>query len=435
MRHINLILTIALLAGAAQAMTLDEAIAIAKQRSLAQQRPRVEREKARGQLNEAWSNALPQIDGTVGYQRAMKKGKIFFPNPETGAFTALELDQDNALQANVTLNQPLFTFGRVAAGVRGAKAYGLAAQHAVDQQDMRTELDVMQRFWAVLTLRDVVSARELSLAVSDSALLRAERMRDVGLLSDYDVLRVRVQAQNQRPELDRAKSDLHLAELSLKDYLGIPVDSTISVAGALDDYFVPVDTSFAEQDIETRHDLAALRNASVAQQNLYVLYRNARWPVLGGQLKYQWQWQNNEWDIHPRNNYAALYAGVSLSIPIWSSGATHGRAQQSKADWHRAKLDLAQAERGARLQYESAARSLTTATANESAAKLGVELAEEARHIAQVKFSQGQLTPLELDAAQLDELTARVSLADARYRRLLAAAELRLALGKTPFVN
>ncbi len=75
------------------------------------------------------------------------------------------------------------------------KAAELSTRFAVAQQDRQTEIDVMQRFWSVLMLRDVVGARELSLAVSDSSLSRAERMRAVGLLSDYDVLRVRVQAQ------------------------------------------------------------------------------------------------------------------------------------------------------------------------------------------------------------------------------------------------
>lgn len=339
------------------------------------------------------------------------------------------------MQANVTLNQPLFTFGRIAAGVRGAKAYSQAADHGVAQQNLQTELDVMQRFWAVLTMREVVKARELSLAVSDSSLSRAERMRGVGLLSDYDVLRVRVQAQNQRPALDKARSDLQLAELSIKEYLGVPLDTSIVFEGNLTDFAMYVDTTSVEDKLRERDDVSALRNAAVAQQNLYIIFKNARYPTLGGQVKYQWQWSNNEWDVNPRNNYSALYAGVSLSIPIWSSGATHGKALQYKADWRRAELNLVQAERGAKLQYESATRDLNTAISNESAASLAVDLAEEARRIAQTKFAQGQITPLEMDSAQLDELTARVSLADANYRRLLASAQVRLALGQSPYAN
>ncbi|MBK6765661.1 MAG: TolC family protein [bacterium] len=244
-----------------------------------------------------------------------------------------------------------------------------------------------------------------------------------------------MQAQNQRPPLDRARSDLALAELALKDYLGVPMDTTIRVEGDLSVYDVPTDTLDGLSQLPERDDLTALQQMSIAQQNLYTIYRNARWPVLAGQMKYNWQWQNDDWDVDPRNNYSSLYAGVALSIPIWSSGAVHGKALQSRADWKRAELAYSQAERGARLQYEAAIKDLGTAHANQTAAELAVKLSEEARRIAQTKFSQGQLTPLEMDAAQLDELTARVSLADATYRRLIAGAQLRMALGQNPFTN
>ena len=435
MKTLSLIILLALPTLFASALTLDEAIALAKQRSLAQQPPRIEQQRTRGQLFEAWSNALPQIEGNIGYQRALRKGKIFFPNPDTGELTPFELDQNNAVQAGVTLNQPLLTFGRVSAGVRGADAAMKATQHAVVQQDRQTELDVMQRFWTVLMLRDVVAARELSLTVSDSSLLRAQRMRDVGLMSDYDVLRVRVQAQNQRPLLDRARSDLQIAELVLKEYLGVPLDTTVTVDGTLATFAVTADLAPEAADFGAREDLSSLREYAHARQHVYTIYSNARWPVLGGQLRYAWQWQDNDWEMNPRNENSAWYAGLSLNVPIWSSGAISGKAMQARADWNHAQWTLAQAERGARLQLESARNDFTTATANEEAATLAVELAEQARRIAQTKFGQGQITTLELDAAQLDELTARVSLADATYRRLLASAQLRIAQGRAPYTN
>jgi outer membrane protein TolC len=138
-------------------------------------------------------------------------------------------------------------------------------------------------------------------------------------------------------------------------------------------------------------------------------------------------------DINPRNNVSSLYAGVGLTIPIMTSGGQYGKAKQYKADWLTAQLNLHQAERGAQLQYESAKRDLNTAIERESAARTAVELATTAREIAQTKFGQGQLTPLEMDAAQLDELVARVSLAQAIFERLAASAELRLALGDNPY--
>jgi outer membrane protein len=275
-------------------MTLAEAVAIGKKRSLAQVKPQLDQDRVKGQVIEAWSNALPQVEGTVGYQRAIKPTKFFFPD-ESGNLQAIEIGADNAIQADVTLNQPLLTFGRVAAGLRGAYAAKRANEHMITQNTRNVEYEVMTRFWSVLLLRDVVKAREASLSISDSSLTRAQLMKEVGLMSDYDVLRVRVQAENQKPQLQDAQKNLRLAELSLKEYLGVPLDTTITFDGSLEDFHFEVDSSDVQKQIQSRDDLEALRHLSDMQKNIYVIFRNAHWPTLGGQLKYSWQWQNNEW--------------------------------------------------------------------------------------------------------------------------------------------
>jgi len=213
------------------------------------------------------------------------------------------------------------------------------------------------------------------------------------------------------------------------------MDTTLQLEGALESYAAQLVVDTASVDYTQRDDLQALRQLTHLYKNVYVVMRNADLPVLAGQVKYAWQWTNDEWTHDPTNSFSSLYGGLSLSVPIWTSGKNIGRGQQARADWRRAELDLAEAERGARLQLESAVRSYESAQAAETAARLAVEQAEEARRIAQTKLAQGQLTPLEMDAAQLDELVARVSLAQAAYSRLVAAAETRAALGLSPYAD
>ena len=432
-RRWGLLLTLLATALPALALTLDEAIDLGKQRSLRLEEPRIEHLRVNGRVREAWSNALPQVEGLAAYQRYWKPAKVFFPNPETGEIMPLELQQDNNALGEVTLTQPLFTFGRISAGLRAAYAAHRSQDHLENNTERGLELEITRRYCTVLLLKDVLEARRASLSVSDSSLGRVRKMRDVGLMSDYDVLRVQVQASNQVPQVQQAENDLRLAELSLFELLGVPLDTMVAVEGDLQSYAARIAADTSAVNYLERDDLAALRDLTTLYKNVYVLNRNADLPVLAGQMKYSWQWTNDEWDINPRNNTASLYGGVSLSIPIWNSGKVSGRAQQAKADWRRAQVDLAQAERGARLQLESAVRSFETAQASEASARLTVEQATEARRIAQTKLAQGQITTLEMDAAQLDELVARVTLAQAMFNRLIAAAETRMALGLPPY--
>lgn len=433
-RHLlNIILlSLILAAGSAQALTLDQAIALGRQRSLRLDGPRIDRMKIDGQVTEAWSNALPQVEVTAALQTYWKPSVVFFTPPGATEPTPVQLQQDNNSLAEATLTQPLYTFGRVAAGLNAAWAARKANSYLLANTDRSLELDVAKRFWSVLLLRDVVEARRSSLAISDSSLRRVQRMRDVGLMSDYDVLRVQVQANNQIPQMQQAENNLRLAELSLKELLGVPVDTELTFEGSLADYALAVGDDTSSTRLDSRDDLEALRELTHMYQNLYTINRNGRWPILAGQVKYSWMWSNNQWGINPQNNASSIYGGISLSIPLWTSGKVEGQAEQAKADWNKSQLDLEQARRGARLQYESALSSFRTAVSNEEAAALSVDQAQKARAIAQTKLAQGQITPLEMDAARLDELVARVAVAQARYDRLTAAADARMALGLKP---
>jgi outer membrane protein TolC len=429
------LIILALQVGITYSLTLDEALNLGRQRSLRLETPRLDRMKINGQVTEAWSNALPQVEVTAALQTYWKPSVVFFTPPGSSEPMPVQMQQDNGALAEATLNQPLFTFGRVGAGLNAAWAARKSNDHLLSNTVRSLELDLAKRFWTVLLLSEVVEARRSSLAISDSSLRRVQRMRDVGMMSDYDVLRVQVQANNQIPQFQQAQNNLRLAELSLKELMGVPVDTALTIEGSLSDYLLAVgdDTSVAR--LESRDDLEALRDLTDMYRNLYVINRNARLPILAGQVKYSWMWSNNEWAINPRNNVSSVYGGIALTIPLWTSGKVAGQAQQSRSDWQRAQLNLTQAQRGARLQYEAASSSYHTALSSEEAAQSAVSQAQAARSIAQTKLAQGQITPLEMDAARLDELVARVALAQARYDRLSAAADARMALGLKPYTN
>jgi outer membrane protein TolC len=420
------------IAPVARALTLDEAIAIGRARSLQMQDPLIDRDRVNGRISEAWANALPDLSAQIGAQQYWRIPKI--PVNFNGQTILFQMNQKDNAMASATLNQPLFTFGRVSAGLRAAYAARRSNQHLISNTSRSVELEVMRRFWTVLLLRDVVEARRSSLAISDSSLAKAQRLKDVGLMSDYDVLRFRVQAANQIPQLRQAENNLHLADLSLREYLGVPMDTSLSADGHLSDYDAVLTADTSRNAMMGRDDLEALRDVAEMYRNLYIIYRNSWMPILGGQVQYARQFAGDDWKMYRVNTPVSLYGGLSLTIPI-PNGKTVGQTKESRADWESARLNLAKAERGAQLQLEAALRSYATAASSEEAARLAVEQAGEARRIAQTKLAQGQITPLEMDAAQLDELVARVALAQARFDRLVAGAETRMAVGLSPYLK
>lgn len=430
-----IVLTILTITHFLYGMTLNDAIRIGKERSLFLADPKIEIIKMNGKIKEAWSNALPQAEGIIGYQRAWKKSVMFFPNPITGQTEKIELTKNNTAIGEATITQPIYTFGRIGAGLKGAYAAKRANEHLLKNQTYQLELEIMKRFWSVLLTKKIVEVQNQALEIADSALQNIQRLYNNGLMSEYDVLRAEVQKNLQIPKLKEAQNQFHLAQLALKEILGIPMDSTFLVEGNLDEYEIPVDTSQSDDFIRKREDIQALEHLVEMNKNIWTIYKNAKYPSIGSQIKYAWQWSEENWQLKPRNNASSVTGGISISIPILTSGKNTGTAQQYEADYQKMKNHYQQALRAARLQFESAFGNYQTALLNEQAAKKTVLQAETARKISQTKLNQGQATPLEFDNARLDETIAKVTLAQTTFQRLVAAAETRIALGKEPFLE
>ena len=99
-------------ATSATALTLEQAIALGRERSLQLRGPQIDRLKIDGQIKEAWSNALPQVQGQAGLQQAWKENMSFLPDFSdlaSGRFMKIKMQPDNAIGADVTLTQPIYT--------------------------------------------------------------------------------------------------------------------------------------------------------------------------------------------------------------------------------------------------------------------------------------------------------------------------------------
>lgn len=422
MKRIATIILTLFLTGAVslQAMTLSEAVAIGKQRSLKIQGPRIDADKVEGQITEAWSNALPQVSALASYQRAFK--------------APVYMQKDNSVYAQATLDQPIYTFGRIGAGLQAAFAARQANSYTASAAEKSLELDVMRGFWSVLLVRDVLQVRRDGLGLAQKSLDRVIELRKVGMVSDFDVLRARSQTSSLVPAVTQAESDLSMATLAFKELLGIPLDTTITIDGTLEvePAGKPGEKLGAVMD---RDDLNAIRSGVKSLENIYTIYHNADMPAISAQFKYSWQWSADNWTGTSNNQYSVFTGGLGILLPIWSSGKTSGQAQQIKADWRKAQLGLQMAERGVQLQVAMANDAYSTASKSIEAAKIAVEQAVQARQASETRLNNGQITQLELQAAQLDETAARLGLANARFQYLVADANLRLAVGQSPFAK
>jgi outer membrane protein TolC len=453
------------------ALTLEEALRLAEDASEPVQIARAGLTRSRGQLVQARSQRLPQINGTLSYSRALASqfeglgggaapdttgppppqncGR-YVPNPALpldtrvdslehalncsvngggspfAGFGDLGFGSENTWQYGFSLSQPLFS-PRIGAQNRIAEAGRTRAEIELNSQRAQLALDVTQAYYDAALADRLVTIAEATLAQSDTTLSQTRLARQVGTQPEFDVLRAQVQRDNQVPVVIQRRADRDLAYTRLRLLLDMPADAPLALTTSLDATdAVPV-ARFAA-DAGLLGDTSVVNRAPVQQAETLVavqegslrIARAQRLPNVSltsqyGRVAYP-QGLLPELDRF-RTNWTV---GAALSIPIFTGGRIRGDELVAEADLVEAQARLRQARDAARLDTRTALERLQAARAQYEASTGTVEQAARAYTIAQVRYREGL-------SAQLELSDSRILLQQAQANRAVAARDLQIA--------
>lgn len=494
---------------AARALSLDEALATAGQKSEAVRIASAGVRRARGQQYQARSLFLPQLNATVGYQRAIQNQfqeisesapqdsgppappAVCAPRIPAGA-TPAERDaalaqattcpdavsgfgaitsifaSPNTVTLGITGSQTLFAGGRVVARNRAASAGRRSAEVGLTASQAQVRLDVTQAYFDAVLSDRLVTIAESSLVQTERTFRRTSLSRQVGSTSEFELLRAQVARDNQRPLLIQARTTRTVAYVRLRQLLDLPLDEPLQLTtGIQDDAPLPAqqltagdrpgaapvvtvarvaDVNVAEALGENPAAIAAVdsvvaaadtsagarapvRQASEnveAQRNLLRATRAQRIPALSVSTNYQrFAYPANLGDGF-QNFYPNWTVTLGVSVPLFTGGRIRGEELVAEANLAEAKEQLQQAREYAALDAQLAVAELEQAQATFLASVGTSGQAQRAFTIAEVRFTEGLSTQVELADSRLLFQQAEVN--RARAARDLQVARVRLAL-------
>ena len=446
MRYLGFALATALAAGPLRAqtppgdtlrLTLDAAVQRALSQSEEMRLAQAQLGATNGQVRQAFAGALPQITGTVTYTRQFASiyqslgGSGGGDTSVTNLFKNTPFGAPNSWVFQLTGSQLLFSAGKVGAGLAAAKSARRAARYSRDQSAQDVAFQVKQAYLDALYTKRLWEVAASAVEEARDQLHQVRLLHQAGTRAEYDLLRAQVDAANQEPALVQAANNYDIAMLDLKRLINVPFEQPLALTTSLitEGGTIPVvtDSSLGAGDSP---GLAAADATVHMQQELLRAAKADRWPTLSVSTTFSEQAFPTE--IFPFN--APLLrnwnAAVTLSVPIFNGLRTEGgvelyRAQLAQAEASRDQLreqnerDVAQAKAEmARTQVLLLARGAT------------VDQASRAQHIAQVRYTNGLATQLEVSDARLLLEQAEVNQAQAMRDYLTAIAQLERALGR-----
>lgn len=432
-------------------LSLAEALQIADRRSEAVRIAEAGVMRARGQQRQAGSQRLPQLSGVASYQRAIQNQfqaitERFAP-PDTGAGgggggggledspIARIFAAPNTALLQLNFSQNLYTAGRVGAAVAGANAAHDAAELGYISSKAQTALDAAQAYFDAVASEQFLAIAESSLVLTERTLEQTQLGRQLGTVSEFDLLRSRVARDNQRPLVIQARGQRNAALLRLKQLLEIPLSTPLTLTTPIrDDQSVVADASAAIQLADDRlltPDTSVSARASVKQAEAQLgaqrsALRAAQLAILPSvQLTSTYQ----RFAYPPEGTFLPsaldLYfpnwtVSLGLSFPLFTGGRIRGERMVAEANVLEAEERLRQTQEGAELDAVLALNQLEQAQSSYLASVGTDAQAAQAYQIAEVRFREGISTQVELTET-------RVQLEQARLQRVNAARDLEIA--------
>lgn len=405
--------------------TLDKALSTAFENSHDLTKVKLDKLKSGYQVTEAWGSAIfPKISGQVNYSRAIEKTVFVIETPFfSGQFPA---GTDNTITSSFNLSQPLFS-GSAFIAVRIANNFAELNSLAVKDFKSKLIFNVKRAFYAVLISEEFYQLTVLNRKRAVDNHRDTKVMFEQGLVSDYDVIRAKVQLDNLEPALIQAENSVKMAKNNLKLLMGLDYSQEISVKGELKTLEVEIsnEEELINNVLEVNPFIKQLELQSLLQKDNVSLNFAQHLPSLNAFANFQSQAQEN--DGRGLKNFRfknSLSVGFTLKLPIFEGFQISSRVEQAEVDYLKSMENLSQYRQILQNNADQALLKLREATRRILSQSSTVKQAERGVEIAKERYKSGLGTQLELLDSEIALDQAKLNKLSAIYDQIIAKAEL-----------
>ncbi|MFN8209049.1 MAG: TolC family protein [Bacteroidales bacterium] len=407
-------------------LTLDQAreYAVQNNKNLLNARDQVT--SANEKIRETKAQGLPQVNGSMdymtyfNYEMNFSFGSSGEPIPpdvtsfDAGDYAMLDylanmfgssepIIMTDQLSGKVQVSQLIYS-GQYWAGIQVAKI----ARDLTSKNVTRSELDVKEyvanSYFLILITEQNLRIIKENIANLDATIAHTTNMFKAGVAEQTDVDQLKValsQLKNTQKSVERA---IQLSYNMLKFQLGVAPDAKIILADSFETILGKLNP---EKTLATEYDISNNINYSLAQsqvrlsQAMLGMQNWAYSPTIAGFYSYTKKIITTGFDLNPNH-----LAGVSLTIPIFTSGMRMAKVNQSKIDLDIAMRNQEMIKEQLETQQSQLLFNLQNAVENYATQKENVEIAGRVYTSIENKYKQGLVSSLDLTQASGNLLNA-----------------------------
>jgi len=409
-------------------LSTEDCLKLALANNKVLQRITEEKEIARGGRLKSYSAILPTVGLTGDYTRLDKVASITLP-PGLGPGGKITMGDVDNYAVGLRVAQPIYAGGSIRATIHAASLFSLLADETVRAAVQDLIYTATHAYYDVLLNQHLLEISADAVRSAQAHLDSVKQRRQGGVASDFDVLRAEVELSNFQAELIRNKNAINMAKTKLLKVMGVSQDSDFT----LSDELVYVHSEMKmEEAVEaayrSRPDLFSREFDIKYQKELLRIAKSRYWPVLSGYYSNTWSKPDPHTAMEIEWGHA-WQAGLMATLPIFDGLSREGEVIAQKARLRQALIGLIDAEEAALFELTTALLSIEDAKEFVESQSLNLNRAKEGLRLAEVGYTQGTNTQVEMIDAQAALTTARVNHYQAIYSHIIAKLDLQKAMG------
>ncbi len=419
-------------------LSLQDAIQIGLENSKSLKISQLNVSIAQEKSNEVNANRWANLTLKGGYTRlsTVPPFNVTIPVGEFGNPTPLSFSLYQNLydyyNLQLQLQQPIFTGFTLLNSSKAAEKTAEAVTYDSKADRSNLEVQIATSYWNLYQAMEAAQFMQENLDRTQLHYKQAQDMLNQGMLTQSDVLSVKVQVSNAQLMLLDAQNNLRLAAVALNNVLGVPLNKEYTITS------VPQTGDTTMQDIgallhtalENRNELQSLKLKGQAADAAVAAAWGAYLPQVAvvGDLYYQ---RPNQRIQPPTDAFKNTWdAGVMISLPIWNWGQTEAKVDQARAQREQADLALKQTADAVYLDVTQSYLNFKQAKDKIAVAQTAVNDAEESYRISDQKFKVGLVTNTDLMDAEIALLQTKLNYTQALTGLEIARISLEKATGQ-----
>jgi outer membrane protein TolC len=396
---------------------------------------RTDVEIAKRTVKENTALGLPQINGTINYNNNLKLRTTLMPGEffgQPGEDIPVQFGTQHTGDVGATVSQLIFS-GKYIVGLMTAKAFVDLRADGVVKSEIEIKNIIAKSYYPVIILQENKKVFDSTLATLQNMLVETEAYYKSGFLEDTDVDQIELMISDIEATITNINNQLSIAKNMLKYQMGVEATVEIVVTDKLAEILAVVNRQYLLEspfDIQKNIDYKLLKDQEKFSGLKLRLQKTEYLPTLSAVYSYQQSAMRDDFNffVSGRDWYESQMLGISLQVPIFSSGNRSNKVQKAKLEIEKLMVKDSQLKQGLAIKVETARSVFDNAYLIYLNKKKSVEQAQKIYNKTQIKYKSGMASSLNLSQTYNQFLVSQIQYLTSILDLLNKKADLEMIL-------